>query len=140
MTGRYDVWLPNSRGNNFSRGHINEDITSEEYWAFTFDQMISFDTPAVIEFVQNKTGYQTVGFVGHSQGANILLGLLSTNPEYAQVIQPAIVWAPALLIGNMTSIIKYLFPLVPALEACSGEFLISTQVIDIVLQVSFVNL
>lgn len=30
----YDVWLANSRGNRFARGHTSLDIHSDEFWDF----------------------------------------------------------------------------------------------------------
>lgn len=35
----WDVWLPNSRGNDFSLEHTTLDISQREYWNFTFGTM-----------------------------------------------------------------------------------------------------
>jgi lysosomal acid lipase/cholesteryl ester hydrolase len=32
----YDVWLANSRGNKYSRGHEDPRISDKEYWSFSF--------------------------------------------------------------------------------------------------------
>ena len=32
----YDVWLGNSRGNKYSRAHIDPKISQKDYWAFSF--------------------------------------------------------------------------------------------------------
>ena len=45
----YDVWLGNSRGNQYSRDHVSLDAMDEEdskYWEFTHFEMGKFDTKA----------------------------------------------------------------------------------------------
>jgi predicted acyl esterase len=32
----YDVWLGNSRGNKYSKGHIDPKLSDKDYWAFSF--------------------------------------------------------------------------------------------------------
>ena len=68
LTDRYDVWLSNSRGNRYSRGHRKYTDSDRAYWRFSFDQMAQFDGPAVVDYVRNVTGRKTVGYVGYSQG------------------------------------------------------------------------
>lgn len=52
----YDVWLPNSRGNKYSRGHIRLNATTDlQYWDFTVNDIALYDLPAFIEFVRWKT-------------------------------------------------------------------------------------
>jgi lysosomal acid lipase/cholesteryl ester hydrolase len=33
----YDVWLGNSRGNKYSKDHINKKIKNKAYWSFSFE-------------------------------------------------------------------------------------------------------
>ena len=49
----YDVWLNNSRGNSFSRRHINLDPDSdnEAFWSFGWEEMGKYDVPAVIDYI-----------------------------------------------------------------------------------------
>ncbi len=35
----FDVWLANSRGSTYARRHAWLDVSSPEYWAFSFDEM-----------------------------------------------------------------------------------------------------
>ncbi|KAK8767226.1 hypothetical protein V5799_005975 [Amblyomma americanum] len=49
--------------------------------------MISYDLPAMLDFVLNKTGQEKLFFVGTSQGAMILFGLLADKPEYNEKLQ-----------------------------------------------------
>uniref|UniRef100_A0A8C7DX90 Lipase n=1 Tax=Naja naja TaxID=35670 RepID=A0A8C7DX90_NAJNA len=67
----FDVWLGNSRGNTWSRKHINYTTKQKEFWMFSFDEMAMYDLPASIHFVLNKTGQEQLFYVGHSQGTTI---------------------------------------------------------------------
>ena len=97
----YDVWLSNSRGNRYTdKKHRFRSISSAEYWDFSMEQKIDYDVPATIDYVLAKTGYKTVGWVGHSQGTMIMFGLLSTNRKYNEIIKPFIALAPVSSIGN----------------------------------------
>jgi len=72
----YDVWLPNARGNTFSRGHVSLSPDSDAYWNTTIGDLAIFDTPANVEYVRKTTGAKQVSYVGHSQGgASMFLGL-----------------------------------------------------------------
>ena len=53
----YDVWMGNNRGNRFSQTHTTLNNTSKEYWTFDWEQMGTKDTPAVIDFILEKTGH-----------------------------------------------------------------------------------
>ena len=66
----YDVWLGNNRGNRFSDTHVNLNPKSKEYWTFDWEQMGTFDTPAVIKMIKSKTGYPKVNYIGHSEGTS----------------------------------------------------------------------
>ena len=49
MRSGYDVWLGNSRGNQYSRDHISLDPMDQKdakYWQFTFYEMGKYDTKA----------------------------------------------------------------------------------------------
>ena len=65
--GGFDVWLGNSRGNKYSREHTELDEESQ-YWNFDWYEMGTKDLPAVLEMITEKTGYERVAYVGHSQG------------------------------------------------------------------------
>ena len=51
-TGRYDVWLLNLRGNEFSRKHnfYDPDIT-KDYWEFSFEEMGDYDLTTAVSYI-----------------------------------------------------------------------------------------
>lgn len=122
LTGRYDVFLPNSRGSVGTDHQWLSEKEDSQYWNFTFEQMAIYDTPAVIETIQNVTGYKKIAAIGYSQGSNIFFILFSLLPKYVSIIEPFISWAPPAIIGNMTSSARLLVPLYPILQKEKGKF------------------
>lgn len=63
----WDVWMGNSRGNGQSMTNIYFQPSSERFWDWTFSEMALYDVPANINYVLNKTGHETLIYIGHSQ-------------------------------------------------------------------------
>ncbi|XP_052107259.1 triacylglycerol lipase 2 isoform X2 [Arachis duranensis] len=61
----FDVWISNTRGTRFSRRHTSLDPSSKAYWDWSWDELASYDVPAVVEYVSSQTG-QKPHYVGHS--------------------------------------------------------------------------
>ncbi|KAM6442297.1 lysosomal acid lipase/cholesteryl ester hydrolase isoform 2-T4 [Liasis olivaceus] len=83
----YDVWLGNSRGNTWSRKHVNYTMKQQEFWIFSYDEMAMYDLPASINFILNKTGQEQLFYVGHSQGTTIAFAGFSALPQLAKKIK-----------------------------------------------------
>ncbi|KRY30553.1 Gastric triacylglycerol lipase [Trichinella spiralis] len=79
----FDVWLSNVRGNVYSRRHVSLHPKSQEFWAFTIDQMANYDLPAIINFVLNETSAPSLHYAGHSQGTTIGFILFSERPTWS---------------------------------------------------------
>jgi len=75
----FDVWMANSRGSRYS-SHKSLATTSSAYWNFDWDDMATFDIPAVVSFVLAQTKVDQLYWVGHSQGCAIsFAGFLQSN-------------------------------------------------------------
>lgn len=101
----YDVWMSNSRGNAFSRNHTGFSPDSKIFWDFTFDDMATFDVPAVVDYVRKHAcnGQSKVGLIAHSQGTTISFASLSSI-DLSDDISVFIALAPAVYLNYITSI------------------------------------
>lgn len=64
----FDVWIASLRGAGESEHRADD---------FTFDDHAAFDAPAIVSYVQEKTGHATVDWVGHSMGGMVLYAYLA---------------------------------------------------------------
>ncbi|KAF3327701.1 triacylglycerol lipase 2 [Carex littledalei] len=72
----FDVWISNTRGTRFSRGHVSLNPTSRSYWDWSWDELVANDLPAIFDFVYEKSG-QKLHYVGHSLGTLVALASFS---------------------------------------------------------------
>ncbi|KAI1294236.1 Gastric triacylglycerol lipase [Halotydeus destructor] len=122
----YDVWLANNRGNKYSLNHTSLTSKQRKFWDFSFDEMAEYDLPAVIDHVLNITGFETVSYVGHSQGTSIMFALLSTQPKYNKLVKPFISLAPVTTVIWATAnvrLLAYEDALIKFFEIKGGPFL-----------------
>lgn len=99
----YDVWMGNARGNRYSKNHTSLNSDYQEFWDFTFHEMGKYDLPANIDYILNKTDYEQLHYIGHSQGTAVFWVLLSELPSYTQKILSMHALAPIAFISDMKS-------------------------------------
>lgn len=109
----YDVWLSNARGNVYGRRHIHLSTRDPKFWDFSWDNQVKFDLPDTIEYIQNYTRFKKLGYVAFSQGTQIMIGLLSEQPHYADIVEPVVLLAPIAYEQHTTSAIELFLPLEP---------------------------
>ena len=129
----HDVWLSNTRGNTYSLKHVSRSRWSAQFWQFSYSDMAKYDVPAVIDYVLNMTGEETVAYVGHSQGTFMMWGTLSLFEEYNKVVKPIVMLAPSFGFKNMPLVLRALMnsPLVPLLLGpIDGPFSESSRLVS----------
>ncbi len=71
----HDVWIPEYRGAGDSRYRG----TGRRPWAFSIDEHVREDLPALIERVCELSGAERVSWVGHSLGGIVIYGYCQEN-------------------------------------------------------------
>jgi lysosomal acid lipase/cholesteryl ester hydrolase len=100
----YDVWLGNNRGNRFSNSHVSMTVEDKEFWDFYQEDMGLYDLPALILFIKEKTGQESISYVGHSEGTTQLFMGGSLLPDFFRIhINLAIMTGPVACTANIPS-------------------------------------
>ena len=60
--------MGNNRGSTYSKAHLTLSPNDKAFWDYYQMEMGLSDVPAFIDFIQAKTGLETISYIGHSQG------------------------------------------------------------------------
>lgn len=101
------MWIGNARGNKFSRKHSTLTTNDDEYWEFSWNEIGTFDLPAYIDYILEKTGQKALYFVGHSQGTTAFFVMLSVLPEYNAKIRSFHGITPVMQIQNPSPLVQF---------------------------------
>eukprot|EP01018_Ginkgo_biloba_P003440 Gb_11907 [translate_table: standard] len=110
----FDVWIANSRGTKWSRKHQHLSPQDPAYWEWTWDELVTYDLPASLEFVYSKTGRQ-ISYIGHSQGTLIALAAFSQG-KLLDTVKSAVFLSPIAHLNHITTVLGRL-----AADALMGE-------------------
>ncbi|XP_062151613.1 triacylglycerol lipase 2-like isoform X1 [Alnus glutinosa] len=97
----FDVWIANTRGTRFSRRHTSLDPSQPAFWDWTWDELVSFDLPAIFDFVYGQTG-QKIDYVGHSLGTLIALASFSEG-KLGNQLKSAALLSPIAYLSHMNT-------------------------------------
>ncbi|KAG4938368.1 hypothetical protein AAZX31_16G054500 [Glycine max] len=97
----FDVWIANTRGTRYSRRHISLDPSSQAYWNWSWDELVSYDFPAVFNYVFSQTG-QKINYVGHSLGTLVALASFSEGKLVNQLKSAALL-SPIAYLSHMNT-------------------------------------
>ncbi|XP_049528890.1 lipase member K-like [Dermacentor silvarum] len=114
----YDVWLGNLRGNEYT-SHLTYKKTDPMFWRFSFDEMIMYDTPTMIDAVLARTNNTRLLYIGFSQGTQVLFGLLAQQPEYNEKTRLAVYAAHSPSGTSMDNIYHFAQEVPPSYVLCN---------------------
>ncbi|KAL8109113.1 triacylglycerol lipase 2-like [Apium graveolens] len=97
----YDVWIANTRGTRFSRRHLYLDPSDKEFWDWTWDDLVTHELSATIDFVFKNTG-RKIHYVGHSLGTLTALAAFSEGRQVDKVKSAALL-SPIAYISHITT-------------------------------------
>ena len=96
-----DVWLANSRGNLYSRNHLEHSDNQTAFWDFSYAEISKYDLPAVMEHIKEVTMEKKIAYIGYSQGTIQMFYGLTTNQDYfVDNISGYVALAPCALYQN----------------------------------------
>nr|XP_022912359.1 lipase 3-like [Onthophagus taurus] len=98
----YDVWMGNARGNTWSRKHVDYDPDWQKmsFWSFSWNEIGTYDLPAMIDYILEVTGQEKLFYIGHSQGTTSFFVMASERPEYNDKIILSVQLGPAAFMDN----------------------------------------
>ncbi|OAD53405.1 Lipase 3 [Eufriesea mexicana] len=97
----FDVWLGNNRGNIYSRNHTTILPTDRNFWNFSYHELGIYDIPAIIDYILDRTIYEKLFYIGHSQGSTQFWVTMSQKPNYNTKVKLMIGLAPVAFTGNI---------------------------------------
>jgi len=111
----FDVWLGNTRGNEYCLKNVNYSNTTQEFWNFSWDEIAAYDVPAKISYILEQTKQSQLSYIGHSEGTLIGFTEFSSNNATASQVNLFIALAPVVYLTNVGELIKLSAKLPPAL-------------------------
>ncbi|KAJ8646132.1 hypothetical protein MRB53_007880 [Persea americana] len=97
----FDVWIGNTRGTQYSLNHQYLDPKKKAYWAWSWDELVEHELPAIVGFVHSQTG-QKIHYVGHSLGTLVALASFSEG-RLVDVLKSAALLCPIAYLSHMTT-------------------------------------
>lgn len=97
----FDVWIANTRGTKYSRGHVSLSPDDSAYWDWTWDELVTYDLPATFQYVHDQAG-QNLHYVGHSLGTLIALAAFSKS-QLVNSLRSAALLCPIAYVGQLSS-------------------------------------
>ncbi|KAJ1376793.1 AB-hydrolase lipase domain [Sesbania bispinosa] len=100
--------IPEGRTSKVSGNEAKEPVILQhgvmvEFWNWTWDDLVTYDLPAVFDYVSNQTG-QKINFVGQSLGTLIALAAFSEGKLVNQ-LKSAVLLSPIAYLNNLNAVL-----------------------------------
>ncbi|RVE50819.1 hypothetical protein evm_004568 [Chilo suppressalis] len=105
----FDVWMGNARGNKHALRHTSLNTNQSEFWDFTWEEIGTYDLPAMIDYTLNVTEKENLYYIGYSQGTTSFYVMNSMKPEYNEKIKLMFALAPVAWMANVRSPLVKMF-------------------------------
>jgi len=99
--------------NNQVRHNLYYTEQQVEFWQWSYDEMATYDLPAIYDMILKETGVEQLIHIGHSQGTTQAFAAYSTNPETASKVKLFIALAPVAYLTNQESLLMSTFADLP---------------------------
>lgn len=98
----YDVWMPNQRGNFYSRRNLcmDPDDPASAFWNFSWDDIGIKDFPPIFDYICDATNQPKLYVIAHSQGSTSMIAFLAEKPEYNDRIHALSLMAPVTFLNH----------------------------------------
>jgi len=115
----FDVWMGNFRGNLDS--NIQDGFKSKhDYWQFSWDEMATYDLPAMINLALNVSKADSLYYIAHSVGTTAGFAKFSEDKAFAQKIKKFYALGPIASMKNAKGPLRYIAKLSGALQWLLG--------------------
>ena len=120
----FDVWLANVRGNTYSRNHTSLSPETSAFWNFrfviftlyrrygnwylSFNEIVRYDLPAMMDHIVSVTGQAKLYYIGHSQGTAMGFAGFSSNHTLGAMVKRFYALAPITISHHITGGMKFL--------------------------------
>ncbi|HMK36091.1 MAG TPA: alpha/beta hydrolase [Desulfomonilaceae bacterium] len=111
-----DVWVAELRGSGMSDGPGL--FVSESPYSWDFDDHLTKDLPAILQFVLFRTGASKVHYIGHSMGGMLILAYLASQDD-PPVASAVTVGSPANFAQARNPVFDFLLKVMPLIERLS---------------------
>lgn len=118
----YDVWMPNARGNKYSKSHVTLSCSDPKFWDFSWHELGVDDIPCVIDYVLKHTGQCKLFYIAHSQSATVFFTFNIFNQNYADKICAMFAFSPVAFLCNTMSPLFLALGKIPIYETVSIKF------------------
>jgi lysosomal acid lipase/cholesteryl ester hydrolase len=118
----FDVWIGNFRGTQYSKKHATLKPSDHAFWKFSWDEMASYDLPALINKALEISGAKQVYYVAHSMGTMTGFAQFSSDLNLGKKIKHFYALGPVLNMRHVQGPVKLAAPFTKSMSFMASLF------------------